>query len=259
MASLQIRRGTDAERQRTVFLLGEPVWTTDTKQLYIGDGGTAGGQPVVVQTSIGADLTITNSVTVGTGTTHIQAFDNYISLVRNGSEKVRLGAGNGITQLDSGDGNEFYGNITCHASISALNLGAGTLGVDYGITAGSISATTGTFTSTETTGVVNSGISLTDITGGGQVQLDIWDGGNNTSAKYFIQIKDDSNNVHIQEIVMFYDGTNVSYNEYGIVTSSGTLGTFTADVEASYVRLLFTPDNSAATIKIRIAKTLMAV
>ena len=33
--SLRIRRGTDAQRQTTVFDLGEPIWTTNNEQLWI--------------------------------------------------------------------------------------------------------------------------------------------------------------------------------------------------------------------------------
>lgn len=41
--ALRIRRGTDAERQTITFAEGELVYTTDTKELYIGDGTTPGG------------------------------------------------------------------------------------------------------------------------------------------------------------------------------------------------------------------------
>jgi Major tropism determinant N-terminal domain len=40
---IQVRRGADATRQTVTFDQGEPVWTTDTKKMYIGDGSTAGG------------------------------------------------------------------------------------------------------------------------------------------------------------------------------------------------------------------------
>lgn len=42
---LQFRKGTESERQSGTFvpLAGEPIYTTDTKKLYIGDGSTAGG------------------------------------------------------------------------------------------------------------------------------------------------------------------------------------------------------------------------
>ena len=41
--SLQIRRGTDAERQGIVFDDGEIVYATDTGTVWVGDGVTAGG------------------------------------------------------------------------------------------------------------------------------------------------------------------------------------------------------------------------
>lgn len=44
--ALQIRRGTDAERQGITPLAGELIYTTDTKKLYVGDGVTAGGNQV---------------------------------------------------------------------------------------------------------------------------------------------------------------------------------------------------------------------
>jgi hypothetical protein len=42
-ANLQVRRGTAAEVAAVTPLEGEPVWATDTKLLYLGDGSTAGG------------------------------------------------------------------------------------------------------------------------------------------------------------------------------------------------------------------------
>ena len=41
--ALQFRRGTDAERTTITPAEGEPIWTTDTNQLYIGNAITAGG------------------------------------------------------------------------------------------------------------------------------------------------------------------------------------------------------------------------
>lgn len=46
MIQLQLRRGTDAERGAITPASGEPVWTTDTNELFIGDGSTAGGVAV---------------------------------------------------------------------------------------------------------------------------------------------------------------------------------------------------------------------
>jgi hypothetical protein len=44
-ANLQVRRGTAAEVAAITPLEGEPVWATDTKRLFMGDGVSAGGIP----------------------------------------------------------------------------------------------------------------------------------------------------------------------------------------------------------------------
>ena len=41
--ALQIRRGTDAQRQGITPLAGELIFTEDTKKLFVGDGTTPGG------------------------------------------------------------------------------------------------------------------------------------------------------------------------------------------------------------------------
>lgn len=40
---LRLRRGTNADRTTITPVQGEPIYTTDTKKLYVGDGTTAGG------------------------------------------------------------------------------------------------------------------------------------------------------------------------------------------------------------------------
>ena len=54
--SLQIRRGTEGQRTAITFDLGELVYTTDSKKLYIGDGGTVGGINVLASAA-GTGLT----------------------------------------------------------------------------------------------------------------------------------------------------------------------------------------------------------
>jgi hypothetical protein len=41
--ALQIRRGTELQRQAVTFLDGEPAWVTDAKQLYMGQNSILGG------------------------------------------------------------------------------------------------------------------------------------------------------------------------------------------------------------------------
>ena len=43
---IQIRRGVEAQRSLVTPDVGELIFTTDAKQLYVGDGATAGGLPV---------------------------------------------------------------------------------------------------------------------------------------------------------------------------------------------------------------------
>jgi hypothetical protein len=46
-AALQLRRGTEIERLQVTPLEGEPIYTTDTQKLYIGDGIAVGGKEIV--------------------------------------------------------------------------------------------------------------------------------------------------------------------------------------------------------------------
>jgi hypothetical protein len=68
--SLQIRRGTDAERLTIIPALAEPIWTTDTEKLYIGDGTTVGGVLASpAQTVAITDDVIFNAITITTTAT----------------------------------------------------------------------------------------------------------------------------------------------------------------------------------------------
>lgn len=75
--SLRIRRGVEADRQTKTFDLAEPVYITDTKEFYIGDGETPGGKRIVSSLSaesdprLGADLDLNGNNIVGTGNINI--------------------------------------------------------------------------------------------------------------------------------------------------------------------------------------------
>lgn len=266
--ALQIRRGTNNERLQITPLLGEPIWTTDTKKLYIGDGSTVGGNLAGGTTTnttnlTPATVTATETIVVGTGTTHVEIDYNGIVVARGGQNKLQIGfSGNGIQQLGDGDPNEFYGPITIHGYALYANAGINTNGVFVGqnilIWNDKVTAPKIETDKVVSNGVETSGVLVENITNGDQAQLDDFDTAVYRSAKYYIQA-DDGTNIHIQEMVVMYDGSNVVVSEYGIITSAGTLGTFAVDTIGQYVRLLFTPDNAGATFKVRIAKTLMAV
>lgn len=63
---LQFRKGPEASRNSVTPASGEPLWTTDEKKLYIGDGSTAGG--VAVTGDISSPLTSKGDIWVRSGT-----------------------------------------------------------------------------------------------------------------------------------------------------------------------------------------------
>jgi hypothetical protein len=75
--ALKLRRGTDSERTGIVFAEGEPVYVTDTGELYIGDGSTQGGLRVSneleldLSPSLGGNLDLNQNNIVGTGNINI--------------------------------------------------------------------------------------------------------------------------------------------------------------------------------------------
>ena len=74
--ALQIRRGTEAQRAALtgvdVPVLGELLYTTDTKKLYVGDGVTGGGTGVGYFSSVAVSG---QDTIVSTGATGALTFD----------------------------------------------------------------------------------------------------------------------------------------------------------------------------------------
>ena len=123
--ALQVRRGTNAERLGITPAEGELIFTTDTKQLYVGDGSTAGGITSIAGTidslladttpQLGGGLDLNNFDITGTGniniTGNIQATGN-----------INLGDGVGSDVLNLGA--EISGSIIPNTD-SAHNIGTG--------------------------------------------------------------------------------------------------------------------------------------
>jgi len=105
--ALRIRRGTDAERQTIVPAQGEPVYVTDTKKLFVGDGATQGGTLVGPQDQsnfdvindttpqLGGDLDLNGNDITGTGNINITG-----TITATGT--VSLGDNDGGDQLNVG-------------------------------------------------------------------------------------------------------------------------------------------------------------
>lgn len=80
--SLKIRRGTNTERLQITPAEGELIYTTDTKNLYIGDGSTVGGR---LTNGIGYTGSVPNGPAGYTGSLTGSLYNNNGSLIVNGS------------------------------------------------------------------------------------------------------------------------------------------------------------------------------
>lgn len=85
------------------------------------------------------------------------------------------------------------------------------------------------------------------ITGTLSQNLDTFDSLVYRTAKYMIQVVDGSA-VHITEISLFHDDSDVYITEYGISTNTGELGTFDASLVDNVATLTFTPVNATSMI-----------
>ena len=120
--ALKLRRGTNAGRTAITPAEGEPIFTTDTKQLYIGDGSTAGGVAVggggvsdgdkgdVTVSSSGATWTIDNDAVTYAKMQNVSATSRLLGRASSGAgdvEEITIGSGltlTGTTISASGGG-----------------------------------------------------------------------------------------------------------------------------------------------------------
>ena len=77
--ALQLRRGTNTNRLTITPAQGEPIYNTDTKTLYIGDGVTAGGNPVSPVTTVNG---LTGNVSLTTDTVGEGSHNLYFTTTR---------------------------------------------------------------------------------------------------------------------------------------------------------------------------------
>lgn len=122
--ALQVRRGTNAERLGITPAEGELIYVTDTKQLYIGDGTTAGGTTTTAGTidSVLADTTPQLGGTLDLNGHDINGVGNISitgTITATGNINLGDGAGNDIITV----GGEVSGSLVPTGDI-AFNLGS---------------------------------------------------------------------------------------------------------------------------------------
>lgn len=130
MGNLQIRRGTATQLSGITPLAGEPIFTTDTKALYIGDGTTAGG------IAVGGGTGTVTSVALSGGTTGLSVSGSPITTsgtitlsgtlaVANGGTGLTTTPANGRLLIGNGT-NYTLANLTAGSGISITN-GSGSI------------------------------------------------------------------------------------------------------------------------------------
>ena len=137
--ALQVRRGTNAERLGITPAAGELIFTTDTKQLYVGDGTTAGGITSIAGTidslladttpQLGGTLDLNNHDITGTGniniTGTIQASGNINLGDGVGSDVINIGGVMSGDLVPNADATHDLGSTTAYwkeAFISQLTV-----------------------------------------------------------------------------------------------------------------------------------------
>ena len=122
--ALQVRRGTNAERLGITPAAGELIFTTDTKQLFVGDGTTVGGNTssgsgldsLVADNTpqLGGTLDLNGNNITGTGNINITG-----TITASGNINLGDGAGNDIVTISG----TVSGDLTPDTD-SGFNIGA---------------------------------------------------------------------------------------------------------------------------------------
>jgi hypothetical protein len=121
--ALQIRRGTDAQRQTIAFKSGELIYTTDLKDMWVGDGVTNGGtqlSPVKsVNGSTGTVVLTTDQVTQGSTNKY---YSTNQAKIDSGAALVAGNGGNtGITFSYNSGTNVINAIVTNSGGLSSLS------------------------------------------------------------------------------------------------------------------------------------------
>ena len=131
--SLQIRRGTAAQLAAITPVVGELVYTTDTKVVYVGDGTTVGGVPVAVGGA--GNITGTNILTSGVVSATGNITGGNVTTLGNVSGNYILGNGSQLTGLPATYGNA---NVAVYLPTYSGNISGGNVSATGNITGGNV-------------------------------------------------------------------------------------------------------------------------
>jgi hypothetical protein len=265
--ALQLRRGTNAERAAETFAVGELIYTTDTKQIYVGDGSTQGGV-LVSSSAASSPATLTQNL-------NLNGFN--ISGTGNISATAFVGDGSGLTGIAGGAGIEegqeysidIQGNVRGDDTTVLVDAALGRVSADhYGDGSNLTGITLNQLSNVDTTGVTTdsilkydgadwvigtdsgaggsiNGLSDVDTTGltvGSILKYDgaVWaigsdNGGSggqgvSTGETYLINIQGD---VIAEDSTVVFDAANNTLDNLVSVAATSLEGTLTGDVKGS--------------------------
>ena len=125
--SLQIRRGTQAQLSNITPVVGEMIYTTDSKQVFVGDGSTAGGIAIAVGSGGTVTANLIGNVTGSLSGVLVSVSGNVLSgnILASGFASV---AGNVTASYLIGNGSQLTGITSAGSRISngntEINIGA---------------------------------------------------------------------------------------------------------------------------------------
>jgi Major tropism determinant N-terminal domain len=139
--ALQIRRGTEAQRQSlsgtSTPAIGEPLFTTDTRKLFIGDGSTTGGVALGYYGTVAVAGQGTLSAENNTSTLTLIAGDNIVLTTNATNDSVTISAPRGVEEFNTGSINIFQNNIVglnSNENIIIDPSGTGIVNINSGLT-----------------------------------------------------------------------------------------------------------------------------
>lgn len=267
--------------------------TTNSTNTATGALQVAGGATVFKDLRVGGDVYVGGNIYLdgvgldtvyGTTATFTTAFITGTNVALNVTNGATFGAisvtgqstltnltVNGVVTLSTltvNNNSSFAGIVSItnttqstDASTGALVVSGGVgiakdVNINGGLTVGVVSTTTAVSALTSNAFNISSFIK-TNIAGTGAVNLDTFASATYRSARYLIQATDGAN-IHLTEVRIFHNGTDVYLTEYGVMTNNGELGTFDSQLSAGVVTMRFTPVN-ATNMTIKLQRTAITV
>ena len=219
--ALQLRRGTNAERAAETFAVGELIYTTDTKQIYVGDGSTQGGV-LVSSSAASSPATLTQNL-------NLNGFN--ISGTGNISATAFVGDGSGLTGIAGGAGIEegqeysidIQGNVRGDDTTVLVDAALGRVSADhYGDGSNLTGITLNQLSNVDTTGVTTDSILKYDGAD--------WVIGTDSGAGGGISnVVEDTT----PELGGNLDAAGFNISNAGTITSTGFTGSLTGDIKGS--------------------------